>query len=96
MMYHKAMLFDDHEIAKKIMKTKNPAQHKALGRKVGGFTAEKWNAHKEKVVEEGNWWKFTSQNDGGALGKKLLETGERELVEVSGSSTNRLAILRRC
>lgn len=48
MMYHKAMLFDDHETAKKIMKTKQPAQQKALGREVGGFTREKWDAHKKK------------------------------------------------
>ncbi|MCJ1244741.1 hypothetical protein MMC30_001941 [Trapelia coarctata] len=83
MMYHKAILFNDHETAQKIMKTVKPAQQKALGRKVEGFTAKKWDAHKEKIVEEGNWWKFTSQKDEGALGKKLLETGERELVEAS-------------
>jgi ribA/ribD-fused uncharacterized protein len=94
MMYRKAMLFDDHETAKKILKTKEPAQRKALGRKVGGFTREKWDAHKEKIVEEGNWWKFTSENDGGALGEKLLETGERELVEVRGVSANKLGVVR--
>jgi len=82
MMYHKAILFDDNETAKKIMKTVKPAQQRALGREVEGFTAGKWDAHKEKVVEEGNWWKFTSQKDEGTLGKKLPETGQRELVEV--------------
>lgn len=96
MMYHKAILFGDHETAEKIMKTKKPAQQKALGRKVAGFTTEKWDAHKEKVVEEGNWWKFTSQKDKGALGKKLLETGERELVEVCRSSVNSSEIVRGC
>lgn len=49
---------------------------------------------RKKIVEEGNWWKFTSENDGGALGKKLLETGERELVEVRGVSANKLGVVR--
>lgn len=35
-------------------------------------------------MEEGNWWKFAGGKDaeGGDLGKRLVETGGRELVEV--------------
>ena len=39
-------------------------------------------------MEEGNWWKFAGGKDaeGGDLGKRLVETGGRELVEVGLSS----------
>ena len=81
MMYHKAILFQDLEIAEKIMATQKPAQVKALGRKVKGFDGKKWDVHKEKIVEEGNWNKFTTGEEQG-LKEKLLNTGNRNLVEV--------------
>ncbi|EME88583.1 uncharacterized protein MYCFIDRAFT_85030 [Pseudocercospora fijiensis CIRAD86] len=40
----------------------------------------RWDENKSRIVEEGNFYKF-SENEG--LKKKLLETGERELVEAS-------------
>ena len=85
MMYHKAMLFGDKEIADQIVLATTPKQQQALGRKVKSFTAEKWQANKERIVEAGNWYKFTNQTSDADLGKKLLETGERPLVEVSRS-----------
>ncbi|KAK4697660.1 hypothetical protein P7C71_g438, partial [Lecanoromycetidae sp. Uapishka_2] len=81
MMYHKAILFKDTEIADQIMIEPEPAKQRALGRKVKGYTDKGWKARREEIVEEGNWWKFTQYKEGN-LKQLLLETGERELVEV--------------
>jgi len=84
MMYHKALLFSDPTMASRILHTPNPKTQQALGRKVQGFDKQKWDAEKSGIVEEGNWWKFAGGKDaeGGDLGKRLVETGGRELVEV--------------
>ncbi|KAL9046939.1 MAG: hypothetical protein Q9214_000365 [Letrouitia sp. 1 TL-2023] len=84
MMYHKAMLFHDDEIAKEIMLTTSPKKQKALGRKVKGFDNATWNANRERIVEEGNWNKFCNTKDEVSLKQLLLDTGERELVEDMG------------
>ena len=81
MMYHKAILFNDQKIADRIILESDPRKQKALGRKVQGFDEEMWNKHREEIVEEGNWWKFT-QSKKGDLKKLLLETVDRELIEV--------------
>lgn len=81
-MYHKAILFDDNEIANEIAIEPTSSKQKALGRKVRGFDSKKWNAERENIVEEGHWWKFTQPKEGD-LRKMLLETGERLLVEAS-------------
>lgn len=81
-MYHKAIVFDDQEIADKIVLEPEPKKQRALGRKVKGFDNEKWKAKREEIVEEGNWWKFTQHKKGG-MSKMLLETGDRLLVEAS-------------
>jgi ribA/ribD-fused uncharacterized protein len=101
MMYHKALLFGDASAASQIMQTRNPSAQKALGRKVRGFDDEVWKAHRERIVEEGNLWKFRNgvsdveareggEGEGDGEGGKekgfkerLLETGDRELVEAS-------------
>lgn len=38
---------------------------------------------KSRIVEEGNWWKFTNSKEKAQLTEMLLATGDRELVEVS-------------
>ncbi|KAI4132717.1 MAG: hypothetical protein LQ338_000546 [Usnochroma carphineum] len=83
MMYHKAMLFNDSETAKQIMLADTPKKQKALGRKVKNFDGEKWNAHREKIVEEGNWNKFCNSKGGTKLRDMLVDTGDREVVEAS-------------
>lgn len=85
MMFQKAIVFNDLEIADKIMLEPNPEKQKALGRKVKNFDHKKWDKVKEQIVEDGNWWKFTQPKEGD-LRKMLLETGQRELVEVGLSS----------
>jgi ribA/ribD-fused uncharacterized protein len=92
MMYHKAILFNDLPIAKEILETSIPKEQKALGRAVKGFDPEVWNANRERIVEEGSYFKFKYGADEGELGDdetgltlrdRLLATGEREIVEAS-------------
>lgn len=83
MMYRKAMLFEDPETAEEIMQAKTPKAQKALGRKVSGFTNEVWCSNRELIVVDGNWYRFTNPVCGSEDSKKkLLATGDRELVEV--------------
>lgn len=81
MMYQKAIVFNDRDIADRIMLEPSPRKQKSLGRKVKGFDHKKWDKRKEQIVEEGNWWKMTQPKEG-LMRKKLLKTGSRELVEV--------------
>ncbi|KAK5117974.1 hypothetical protein LTR62_004018 [Meristemomyces frigidus] len=83
MMIEKARLFGDEETAKKMMGTTVPAEHQALGRKAQGFNREKWDQHKSRIVEEGNYHKFTKCKEKPEMREMLLATGERELVEAS-------------
>ena len=81
MMYRKAILFNDKEIAEKIMRERTPKNQKALGRKVANFDHKTWDQHKEEIVEDGNWYKFTANNDEN-LKTLLVATGDKLLVEV--------------
>lgn len=92
MMHQKALLFADHELAAEILKTTAPKEQKSLGRQVRGFTQEVWEANRERIVEEGCYYKFRYGKDEGegkedriGLRAKLLATGEREIVEASPS-----------
>ena len=80
MMYHKALLFNDTEIAEEILNTKSQSKQKALGRKVRNFNQETWVENCKQIVYEGNKAKFL-QNDN--LLKYLLKTKNRTLVEAS-------------
>jgi ribA/ribD-fused uncharacterized protein len=91
MMYQKAILFNDHEIAAKILETTTPKAQKALGRKVKNFNEHIWLANRERIVEEGTYYKFKygrgegegEEGDAPGLKNKLLGTGDREIVEAS-------------
>ncbi|KAL8799810.1 MAG: hypothetical protein Q9182_005605 [Xanthomendoza sp. 2 TL-2023] len=83
MMYHKAILFKDTDIADQIMLATTPKEHKGLGRKVKNFDGDTWNAHREHIVEEGNWNKFCNSKMGSKWKDLLVQTGGRELVEAS-------------
>lgn len=80
MMAGKARLFGDDAMRAEILGADDPAKAKALGRRVTGFDGEAWDAHRFDLVVEGNVAKFT-QNE--ALGRFLLDTGTRVLVEAS-------------
>lgn len=80
MMYHKALLFDDTDIANQILMTNSPKEQKALGRKVKGFNIAVWDQNKLAIVTQGNYLKF-SQNK--KLKDQLFKTGTKILVEGS-------------
>lgn len=58
MMYQKALIFGDLEIAHKILETEDPKTMKALGRKVKGFDESVWDEKKYQVVLKGVSKKF--------------------------------------
>ena len=86
MMYQKAIYFNDREIAKQILSTKDVARIKELGRLVSGYHDNIWNGIKQTVVYEGLMAKF-SQNDD--LRKKLK--GTEDAVPAECAVKKRLA-----
>jgi hypothetical protein len=79
-MWEKAKFFGDAEIAKEIIKTPNPKENKALGRKIRGFDSERWMIAAFPIMVAVNFAKY-HQNP------KLLEilqsTGDKIIVEAS-------------
>jgi len=63
MMYAKAMLFEEQEIAKKILNASSPGKMKALGRKVRGFQEGTWKKHRYDILYRNNFAKFTRGPD---------------------------------
>ncbi|KAH0564859.1 hypothetical protein GP486_001753 [Trichoglossum hirsutum] len=82
MMYHKAVLFHDPDIAAQILNAKGGREQRALGRKVHDFDQDIWAANRSRIVRDGNILKFS---ENAKLRQTLLETGDRELVEASPS-----------
>jgi ribA/ribD-fused uncharacterized protein len=80
MMYAKAHIFGDKEIAEKIMSTDSPSLAKKLGRKVKGFDESLWTSSRKDIVKRGNFLKFT-QNE--KLRNILFQTEDSTLVEVN-------------
>eukprot|EP00299_Pterocystis_sp_00344_P012385 c5940_g1_i1.p1 GENE.c5940_g1_i1~~c5940_g1_i1.p1 ORF type:complete len:160 (-),score=29.54 c5940_g1_i1:3-482(-) len=80
MMYQKAVLFHDPDVAQQILDTNDPKQQKKLGRLVSGFVEDVWNTKRTEIVVAANMAKF-SQNE--QLKQLLLSTGEKVLVEAS-------------
>ncbi|KJA26909.1 hypothetical protein HYPSUDRAFT_63676 [Hypholoma sublateritium FD-334 SS-4] len=85
MMFQKAVLFNDTDIAREILETPGTtstdmAYIKSLGRKVKAFDNVVWEANRERIVLEGNLLKFRQIE---ALKAKLLATGDKVIVEAS-------------
>ena len=80
MMAGKARLFGDQDCLARILAADSPADAKRLGREIAGFDEARWNAERFGIVVDGNTAKF-GQN--AALGRYLLETGDKVLVEAS-------------
>ncbi|CAF3335284.1 unnamed protein product [Rotaria sp. Silwood1] len=57
MMYHKAKLFNDDDIARKILDAKKSAKCKGLGRKVKSFNEQTWMDNRTKIVSDGIYLK---------------------------------------
>lgn len=80
MMAQKAHLFDNHEIAERIIASKKPAEAKDLGRQVLNFDQDIWLQKRFEIVRLGNIHKFNQNPD---LMDFLLNTHNRVLVEAS-------------
>ncbi|WP_089007113.1 NADAR family protein [Micromonospora viridifaciens] len=80
MMWHKATLFGDVEMAERILDAGHPHRAKALGRQVRGFDEATWVARRYEIVVAGSVAKFGQHEE---LGRFLLGTGKRVLVEAS-------------
>jgi len=83
MMVHKARLFENWALARRMLGAKDPKTVKAMGRMVQGFDEDRWEMEKRRIVHEGNYLKFTLSDSAPELQAILLQTGERELVEAS-------------
>ncbi|WP_262285727.1 NADAR family protein [Micromonospora sp. MA102] len=80
MMWHKATLFGDDGMAERVLTAAHPQRAKALGRQVRGFDEAIWAARRYDIVVAGSVAKFGQHEQ---LGRFLLGTGERVLVEAS-------------
>lgn len=80
MMYSKAMLFGNREVAERILASADPKAQKALGRQVKGFDDAVWAEKCMSIVTVGCREKFSQSPD---LLDGLLATGSRQLVEAS-------------
>ncbi len=80
MMYKKALLFGDTDIANKIMNTNSPSEIKKLGRMVSGFDSVIWDSHKVAIVYKGNLLKFSQHPE---LGEALITGTPEKLVEAN-------------
>lgn len=81
MMYQKALLFNDIISANKIIISSDPSEQKNIGRKVKNFNDILWNEYKSSIVEQGNYLKFSQNNE---MKEILLATGDKILVEANG------------
>ena len=78
MMYKKAIVFDDTEIAKEILETTDVSKIKALGRQVSNYNDTYWNGVRQIIIYKGLLEKFSRNED---LKKRLLNTGNDILAE---------------
>ena len=77
MMYQKAACFSDNSIARSILETDDPAEIKALGRKVAGYDDHYWSGIRQIIVYDGLIAKF-SQNE--ELRNRLAATAVKDRV----------------
>jgi ribA/ribD-fused uncharacterized protein len=80
MMAEKARLFTDEAALAEILRAGSPAEAKAHGRTVRGYSDDVWASARSEAVVVGNVAKF-GQNE--ALGAFLRSTRDRILVEAS-------------
>ena len=80
MMGQKALLFDDKELFEKILMENHPKTIKALGRQVSNFDGKEWDKIKYKIVVDGNFYKFSQNNE---MLEILQSTNDKILVEAS-------------
>lgn len=79
-MYRKACLFDDYEIAERILKASTPKECKALGRKVRNFDNTIWDEVRYDVMYNACKSKFTQDK---TAHDALMSYPGKEFVEAS-------------
>ncbi len=84
MMYKKAMMFKDYDVAEMIMEQGHPRKQKFLGRQVRGFDRSIWNAKCKPIMVEGLVPKF--RQDTYSL-STLMDTGDMIIAEASPSDS---------
>ena len=82
MMYQKAVVFKDKDIASKILKTDDVKRVKEYGRQVSNYNDTVWNGMRQIIIYKGLLEKFR-QNE--KLKKELLDTGDDILAECAVS-----------
>lgn len=80
MMSEKAKLFNDTIIFEQIMAADNPKEVKELGREIANFDSEIWKQNKFNIVVNGNYAKFSQNQE---LADFLLKTDDSVIVEAS-------------
>jgi len=80
MMVKKAMLFEDHTLAVRMLYERDPREVKKMGRLVKDFDNAVWDEHKFDIVVAGNLLKFSQDEH---MKEALLATGDSILVEAS-------------
>jgi len=80
MMFCKALLFKDKEIALKILEENNPRYQKDLGRQVKNYDDSTWNERRFAAIKTINKFKFRDNPD---LKEFLLSTGNLILAEAA-------------
>ena len=80
MMYAKATLFDNPDIAAQILSAPHPNDAKKLGRQVKRFNEEIWNTERFKIVVRANRLKFEQNQN---LKAFLIATQNKVIVEAS-------------
>lgn len=80
MMYRKAIMFGDTNVAQAILLTDNPKEQKDLGRMVSNYDDDIWAAERVDVMVEGLFEKF---NQNPKLKDALLNTGNTTIAEAS-------------
>lgn len=97
MVYCKALIFNKPDVAKNILKLESPAEQKYLAKSIKASKDEykEWQKVKYEVVVEGNLAKFgvglgvTPDEKMSERDRRLLSTGERELVEAAKNDRTR-------
>lgn len=80
MMFKKAMLFNDVDIAEQILSSNNPRKQKELGRLVKGYDDSVWAEKRLDIVAEINYSKFSQNTE---LLHKIITLVDWEFVEAS-------------
>lgn len=83
-MWEKAVFFNDHESASKILKEENPAKAKKLGREVKNFDDSKWSKVCYEIMYKINYEKYFQNT---RLKNILLNTGDKMIIEANPKDT---------